>query len=288
MDRDLQVSAYQDINHIMLEIHKHLEHAETSALALANAAKLMPTISTEQSAIVKPIIKSFLETPGSEYLIAGGGVWPEPFLFNENKERDSYFWGRNKSNQLVFYEDYNAVNGPGYHHQEWYVPARFVTPGNVYWSISYIDPYSRQPMVTATAPIFIGSEFSGVSTVDVKLDGLSELLKVLSKCYQSQAFLVDRNLQLIAVSTTSPNWEVARPKSADDFLGSVFSQVTGRLETERQHRIDKVRKDPKMKRLAEGISRDSHDVIYEEGLLIASGLQVKKSKTSLLPFVTTY
>jgi len=285
VERDLKVSVYQDINHIVLEIHKHLEHAETTALTLANAAKLMPAISTKQRGMVKPIIKSFLETPGSEYLIAGGGVWPEPFLFNAKKERDSFFWGRNESNQLVFYEDYNAVNGPGYHHQEWYVPARFVIPGNVYWSKSYIDPYSRQPMVTATAPILIGSEFSGVSTVDVKLDGLSELLKVLSKRYHSQAFLVDRNLQLIAVSTTSSEWGIAWPKSADYFLDSLFSQVTGKLKTERQHRVDEMNKDPKMKRLAREISQASREISYEEGLLIASGLQVKKSKTSSLSFV---
>ena len=171
IDEEVRESAYKEMDRIVLVINEHLERAGTTAQALASAAKLLPAASSEQSRIIKPIIKSIMDTPGSEYLIAGGGIWPEPFHFNIEKERDSYFWGRDKNNQLIFYDDYNLVDGPGYHHQEWYVPARYKEQGEVYWSKSYTDPYSMQPMVTATAPIINDGKFIGVSTVDVKLEG---------------------------------------------------------------------------------------------------------------------
>ena len=67
-------------------------------------------------------------------LLAGISFILLRWKFNIEKERDSYFWGRDKNNQLIFYDDYNLIDGPGYHHQEWYVPARYKEPGEVYWS----------------------------------------------------------------------------------------------------------------------------------------------------------
>jgi CheY-like chemotaxis protein/HPt (histidine-containing phosphotransfer) domain-containing protein len=281
IEEELRESASKEMDRIVLAINEHLERAGTTAQALANAAKLMPTVSTEQSRIIKPIIKSIMETPGSEYLIAGGGIWPEPFQFNIEKERDSYFWGRDKNNQLIFYDDYNLVDGPGYHHQEWYVPARYKESGEVYWSKSYTDPYSMQSMVTATAPIINDGKFIGVSTVDVKLEGLSELLKAIKDRYRSHVFFVDRNLQLIAMPAAD-SLENEMPVTDGFFHNVEFRQVSAVLETHRKQRIDAVKQQPEIRRLAREMSNNSGEITFEEGLLIASGLQVKKSKVSSL------
>ena len=280
-DEELRESASKEMNRIVLAINEHLERAATTAQSLANAAKLMPAVSTEQSRIIKPIIKSIMETPGSEYLIAGGGIWPEPFQFNIEKERDSYFWGRDKNNQLIFYDDYNLIDGPGYHHQEWYVPARYKEPGEVYWSKSYTDPYSMQSMVTATAPIINDGKFIGVSTVDVKLEGLSELLKAIKDRYRSHVFFVDRNLQLIAMPAID-SLENEIPVTDGFFHNVEFRQVSAVLETHRKQRIDAVKQQPEIRRLAREMSNNSGEITFEEGLLIASSLQVKKSKVSSL------
>ena len=280
-DEELRESASKEMNRIVLAINEHLERAATTAQSLANAAKLMPAVSTEQSRIIKPIIKSIMETPGSEYLIAGGGIWPEPFQFNIEKERDSYFWGRDKNNQLIFYDDYNLIDGPGYHHQEWYVPARYKEPGEVYWSKSYTDPYSMQSMVTATAPIINDGKFIGVSTVDVKLEGLSELLKAIKDRYRRHVFFVDRNLQLIAMPAID-SLENEIPVTDGFFHNVEFRQVSAVLETHRKQRIDAVKQQPEIRRLAREMSNNSGEITFEEGLLIASSLQVKKSKVSSL------
>ena len=64
----------------------------------------------------------------------------------------AFFWGREADGSLKYFDDYNDMNGPGYHNEEWYVPARFLKPKAVYWSKSYMDPYSYEPMVYLHCP----------------------------------------------------------------------------------------------------------------------------------------
>ncbi len=131
--------------------------------------------------------------------IAGGGVWPEPYLFQPDKERRSFFWGRQSDGSLKYYDDYNQP-GPGYHHEEWYVAVRHAKPGTCSWSESYMDPYSYQPMVTCTVATFNHKpkmSFSGTTTIDLKLEGLHSLADSLSKQTGGYVFILDRNNKFI-------------------------------------------------------------------------------------------
>jgi methyl-accepting chemotaxis protein len=103
------------------------------------------------------------------------------------------FLGRDKGGQLQFYEDYNNPEGPGYHHEEWYLPARYLQEGEAFWSKSYMDPYSYQPMVTVTAPMYRDGKFYGAATIDLKLEGLQAFMAEVSRNFGGYAFAVDRN-----------------------------------------------------------------------------------------------
>jgi len=165
--------------------------AFTSALvtSLAHVAQTLP----KQVALSQPSFKALIDYPGTHSFIAGGGVWPEPFAFDAKQARRSFFWGRDEQNTLHYFEDYNDPKGTGYHQEEWYVPVRHIEPGQVYWSRSYMDPYSFQSMVTASAPIYRDGQFYGVATIDLKLEGLSELLAQESKTFGGYAYAIDRN-----------------------------------------------------------------------------------------------
>ena len=279
LEVELRESVDKDFERITLAIDQHLEHARSTAQALANAAKLMPVL-PEHSQLLKPLFKSILTTPGSEYLIAGGGIWPEPFQFDPKKERDSYFWGRNKDNRLIFYDNYNFLAGPGYHHQEWYLPARYIEPENVYWSKSYIDPYSLQPMVTATIPIVNDGNFIGVSTVDVKLEGLGKLLQVINERYHRKVFLVDRNLQIIAKPAVQSLENEALGVDKVFHNMAEFKQVKTVLNEYREQRIVKAQDDLAIRQLAKAMSLAQGEIDFDEGLLIGSGIELQKSKGS--------
>ena len=179
---------------INAQLETKLMRMQTLATSLANLGTTMGSNHQEN----KRVLKKLLDMKGYERFIAGGGIWPEPFVLDSTKERSSYFYARNKNGGLDFYNDYNEPKGSGYHHEEWYVPAKFYEEGKAYYSKSYVDPYSSQPMVTITVPMYKNKKFIGVSTVDVMLDGLQNFLKNNIEELGGYGFIVDRNNKFLS------------------------------------------------------------------------------------------
>lgn len=157
--------------------------------SMAKVAQNLP----QKDTLHHDLFPNMIAIEGTEHFIAGGGIWPEPKHYQKHVERHSFFWGRDGDNNLEYFDDYNDPKGPGYHNEEWYVPARHLKAGQVYWSRSYMDPYSFQSMVTATAPMFRNGQFYGVATVDIKLEGLQELLAKEAKKNGGYAYALDRD-----------------------------------------------------------------------------------------------
>jgi signal transduction histidine kinase/CheY-like chemotaxis protein len=168
---------------------KRLTIAESTVNAMANAAESLPAIDQLHHQVIKPII----DYDDSDHFIAGGGIWPEPFLYDEKKARYSFFWGRNQQGELKFFDDYNNPKADGYHFEEWYSPSYLLKPGQIYWSRSYMDPYSLESMVTVAAPMFKNGEFYGAATLDLTLDGMDKLLAEESAKFGGYAYVLDRN-----------------------------------------------------------------------------------------------
>lgn len=149
----------------------------------------------------------------SDRAVAGGGYWPQPFAFEPATERRSFFWGRNAdTHQLEYFDDYNQPDGNGYHNEEWYVPAQYVAPGSCYWSQSYMDPYSYQPMVTCTVAERANGQYSGVATIDLRLEGLAAFAESWRQKTGGYVFIVDRNNRFI----TYPEAEKVKNIGQDD------------------------------------------------------------------------
>jgi len=179
---------------IVLKLNERLSAAESLTTSLANLGLILP----KDEDMFLRVIPNLIDNAGMKNLIAGGGIWPEPNDFDKNVERRSFFWGRNEHGVLKFYDEYNDTKGNGYHHEEWYVPARYMKKGQVYWSKSYMDPYSREPMVTCTVPMWDEKGFHGVATIDLKLAGLSEFMAEQARLIGGYALAVDRNNRLLS------------------------------------------------------------------------------------------
>jgi len=175
-------------NTIVAEIKERLSKAESTAKALAN---LGASLRLDEK-LHMDVIPSILGESSESVLIAGGGIWPEPKLFDENRERRSFFWGRDHTDKLIYFDDYNVANGNGYHNEAWYVPAKYLPEGRVFWSQAYTDPYTLEPMVTSTIPIYRNDKFYGVSTVDLRLTGLQKILNENVNRFSGYSFLLDR------------------------------------------------------------------------------------------------
>lgn len=189
----LEEQAYQLVkqtgNTIVTDVYSRVVFAESLVKSLANIAEQLPP---DADTYIK-IVPNIINIKGTESFIAGGGIWPEPYKFSKNTERRSFFWGRDKNGRLRYYDNYNDPNGSGYHSREWYVPAKHIDDDRDFWSQSYMDPYSYQPMVTCTAPIYRDNEFYGTATIDYKLEGLGKFLEQASTRLGGYSFVVDRN-----------------------------------------------------------------------------------------------
>jgi PAS domain S-box-containing protein len=179
---------------LVAELGLDATRAEALARSLAVAGAKLP----KQSELFESFLPAILEDGNANSLVAGGGIWPEPRRFDPDRERRSFFWGREPDGKLRYYEDYNDPSGPGYHGEEWYVPVRHLQPGEVYWSKSYMDPYSREPMVTCSAPIFEKGEFAGVATVDLRLMGLKDFFEREASVMGGYAYALDRNNRFLS------------------------------------------------------------------------------------------
>jgi signal transduction histidine kinase/CheY-like chemotaxis protein len=183
---------------IILSLREKLSSTESLTRSLASFAAVMKQSPEEFMRVIPEIFNQ----AGMENMIAGGGIWPEPFLFDLSKERAAFFWAKNPQGEFEFLDDYNEKNGRGYHHEEWYVPVRYLEAKKVYWSKSYRDPHSMEPMVTCSVPILIDGVFSGVATVDLKLAGLSAFMQAQARLIGGYAFALDRNNRLLSFPST--------------------------------------------------------------------------------------
>ena len=265
-------------NKIVSGLGQVVSLAESLTGALANLGETLEPDADEYKRII-PHIMNYEE---HEFLIAGGGLWPEPYVFTPGVERRSFFWGRKPDGELEYYDDYNDPHGPGYHHEEWYVPAKHVPAGNCFWSKSYMDPYSYQPMVTCTVPMKEQQRLMGVTTIDLKLEGLREFLEKMAQVTGSYAFAVDRNNKFLSFPDESMTKIYFRDDEGDiaqEFiyvkkLGEkepLFRPIADALEEINQEMINVVRENPNFDiELAKEIAQDSYQINDQEAQLITA------------------
>jgi len=273
---------------IVSQLGNRIAFAESLAISLANLGEVMPANSTQN----KKLIKHVLDVKGSEAFIAGGGIWPAAYKYNPEVERHSFFWGRDKNGVLKYYDDYNKPEGPGYHHEEWYVPAKYLEAGKSFWSKSYMDPYSNQPMVTVTVPMHKNNKFYGVSTVDLKLEGLQTVLAKASTQFGGYAFAVDRNGKLLSFpyeNQTSTVKLTIHDKATGDFI--TLSELSSKhpdfdpliqpvLKTISEVIDQTDGAEEKIHDLAQKIANDSYQIDIKEASLIAALLTKEKYNNS--------
>ncbi|NRD74418.1 PAS domain-containing protein [Shewanella sp. VB17] len=150
-----------------------LEQTTTKIESLAGSMASLGELYRNNRTVLVKSIPALMNIDGKHQLISGGGLWPEPGIFDQGKERDSLFWSRNNTLELEQVEGYNSLNGPDYHLASWYKPIRFYPRNTTLWSQSYVDTYTKEAMLTASVPMWSEHQFWGVATIDITLSGLA-------------------------------------------------------------------------------------------------------------------
>ncbi|WP_444998510.1 bifunctional diguanylate cyclase/phosphodiesterase [Aliikangiella sp. IMCC44359] len=288
---------YKTGESVVGDIGQITSSAETLTKALASIAEKLP----KNTELVKSTILGVIDEPGMENIIAGGGIWPEAYQFDSTQKRNSFFWARDRHNKLRFLNEYNLDKGNGYHHEEWYIPVKYVPKKQCYWSKSYYDPYSFEPMVTCTIPMSrSGSDFYGVATTDIKLSGLTQIINQTTHNMQGYAFVVDRNNKFLSYPDLSKAKLVLTDqlgKKSEDFLNVTqfskkfpeFNQIAIQLENINKKIIQSMESDlAVVEQLAENLAHNSYQISQAEAVLLAAILLKnnidKKSKENYFSF----
>jgi diguanylate cyclase (GGDEF)-like protein len=272
-------------NTMVAQLGERIAVAETLARAMATSAAYLPLRVEDHMRLIPRL----MEQLGPSSYIIGGGAWYEPYAFAPRLERRSFFWSRNAAGTLEFVADYNDPRGAGYHHEEWYVPGRFLPPGKVFWSRSYMDPHTYVPMVTCTAPIYRADRFVGVVTVDLKLEGMEAFFEGEATQMGGYAFAVDRNGTFLSF----PDVPLTRNRYRDTFghqhieyinaatlaeRQPVFQTIAAALRESSTDLLERARQSDRYDHtIAERIARDSDQISEAEAERIAAVLQAPRS-----------
>jgi len=286
-------------NTMVAQLGERIAVAETLTRAMATTVADLPLRVEEHMRFIPHL----MEQLGPSTYIIGGGVWYEPYAFAPSLERRSFFWGRNAVGTLEFFADYNDPRGVGYHHEEWYVPGRFLPPNKVFWSRSYMDPHTFVPMVTCTAPIYRKDRFIGVVTVDLKLEGMEAFFEGEATKVGGYAFAVDRNGTLLSfpdVPLTQNRYRDKFGRQHIEYIQAlelaerkpVFQPIAAALQESSTALLDRTRQSDQYDRtLSERIAQDSDQVSAVEAERIAAVLQApwpdSRDKDILLKHFTT-
>jgi len=185
-------------NEVIGKIRQELNIAKTIAISMASITNTIP----KEKELLHKLLPKLIAGKGIQQNIAGGGIWPEPFKFDKSQEKSSLFWGKNKQGELIYFDDYNKENASPYHNENWYRPVKKLPSGQVHWSESYIDPYTKQHMITVSAPIWQYDAFYGVSTIDLNLDNIIKSIQISADQLGGYGFLVDNNGRFIYAPNT--------------------------------------------------------------------------------------
>lgn len=242
----------------------------TVALSLAESLSL-----DDSDALIEQKLANMFSNPNIRDVVASGGFWPEPYLYDEKKVKASVFIAIKEDGTFYRIHDYNQTEAAPYQLSEWYAPARYAR-NSAYWSRSYIDPYTNEPMVTCSVPIFRDARFVGVVTIDVRLERLQAFLTRSGEKLGGYMLMLDRSGAMMsfpeAKYAADPSFtplpsvkEMASTIPDFSELALVISQATQGERLLRQS-------NPNVMDLAKAIVSTSPDIDLGYAVSVASGL----------------
>lgn len=186
------------------KINTYFSYSEKITLDLASSGEQFLRVNKKYN-VSEEEIQNFLVTlVGRHPSISGGGIWFEPYAFSPDRKYYSVFsyWENGKVKTTL---EYNLPEFD-YQNQDWYLTGlpknwdRSVKrEKNIYWSAPYKDPVSDVSMFS-----FIGimtgddQKIIGVSTVDVSLQYLGDIVSKITPTPSSKSFSVDSEGHILA------------------------------------------------------------------------------------------
>ncbi|MBO1517974.1 ATP-binding protein [Psychrobacter halodurans] len=180
------------INSIMASIN-HVD-------GLAKATSTMVGGLPKQDDIYKQTFGNLMQQTDAR--IVGGGVWFDPNMYVQGRERQSFVWARDTSGVMQPLTRYNQARQTPtpYYRDWWYIPAMYARHDHCVWSRAYVDPVSNQRVMTCAKALYDSRNqaFDGVVSFNLLLDNLGAAMKKWQDKLGGYVFLVDLDNRFLA------------------------------------------------------------------------------------------
>lgn len=175
----------------------------------------------------------------SNDIIISGGIWPEPNTLIPEKKLASLFFSRDEKGNVEFIDDYNNPAMAPYQLEPWYTSvAHENSVLKISWSAVYVDPFTKQKMITASQPYFNNGQFSGVATIDISLKGMVGFIESHAEEHQlgvrihsegiaiaDYKFNVIEGMYIVKNSLDNFNWQLEVINSHNTVADDVYTQI---------------------------------------------------------------
>ncbi|MGP9526012.1 hypothetical protein ACT3QO_12720 [Psychrobacter sp. AOP7-D1-15] len=109
-----------------------ISHVDGLAKATSTMAGGLP----KEDSLYKETLGNLMQQ--TDQRIVGGGVWFDPNMYSEGRERQSFVWGRDVSGDMQPLDRYNQVDQTPnpYYREWWYIPAMYARHDHCVWRMS--------------------------------------------------------------------------------------------------------------------------------------------------------
>lgn len=153
----------------------------------------------------------------------GAGVWFEP---NKYDPAVKYFgpYAYKDGDKTVYTDDYSTAEYD-YFQWDWYTSAKS-TKDKAVWSEPYYDDVSTITMVTTTAPFYDkDGNFLGVTTSDIDLTSIQNMVNDIKIGEGGRAFLIDKAGLYLTGEDTSKIMKVKVSEDANKSLAAIANEL---------------------------------------------------------------
>ncbi|KAB2825119.1 response regulator [Aliivibrio finisterrensis] len=214
------------------EIDAPLNHSLSTLHALVGVA-----VSGNTPENIQNMLSSVLKE--SDDIIISGGIWPEPNTFIPSKTLASLFFSRDEEGKIALINDYNIPSEAPYQNESWYVSVAHENSTNhISWSDVYIDPFTKQKMITASQPYFNQGQFVGVATIDISLKGLISVIEAQAEknklgivinngdtMIADYKFNVQEDMYVVTHQMEAFNWQIKVINSYRTVSDEIYAQI---------------------------------------------------------------
>ncbi|MDD9175367.1 ATP-binding protein [Aliivibrio sp. S2TY2] len=214
------------------EIDAPLNHSLSTLHALVGVA-----VSGNTPENIQNMLSSVLKE--SDDIIISGGIWPEPNTFIPSKTLASLFFSRDEEGKIALINDYNIPSESPYQNESWYVSVAHENSTNhISWADVYIDPFTKQKMITASQPYFNQGQFVGVATIDISLKGLISVIEAQAEknklgivinngdtMIADYKFNVQEDMYVVTHQMEAFNWQIKVINSYRTVSDEIYAQI---------------------------------------------------------------